>query len=142
MYVFYGLEIPKVWGEWPSSFGDMPRTITSKNVEVDVPNIGGEPVLIKGKAVVVEGFELTLYRYPHDQEDIVGQENLGILGFLICEIGEFDDPTQSFMRYQEWQDQYKAITNFDIMLQNVCRAIDLNFVQPKVWTATTNCGCC
>jgi hypothetical protein len=141
-YIFYGIEISKNWSEWPSAFGDSPRNITSGNLEVDVPNIGGEPLLLKGKAVTVEGFELTFYRYPHDQEDIIGQDNLGILGFLVCEIEPFADPTEALERYQEWQQKQSSITNFDTMLQKVCRILDLNRLEPKLWTCTSNCYCC
>jgi len=142
MYVFYGVEIPKTWTEWPSAFGNLPRTITSRNIEVDVPNIGGEPVLIKGKAVVIDDFELTLYRYPHDQEDVVGQEYLGILGFLICEIDQYADPTDAFKRYQEWQHKYATMSNFDVMLQDICKVLEVNYTKPYLQTCAVTCTCC
>ena len=142
MYIFYGVEIPKTWSEWPSAFGNSPRTITSGSWEVDVPNIGGEPVLYKNKTVNVEGFQLTLFRYPHNQEDNPYQENLGILGFLVCEFCSFDDPTQNFKRYQYWQEQHNSITNFDTTIRDVCGVLDFNYIQPILLSCDSTCPCC
>lgn len=142
MYIFFGIEIPKTWIEWPSSFGKETRNIKIGSWEIDVPNIGGEPVLYKNKAVQVGDYQLTLYRYPHDQEDIEFQENLGVLGFLVCEIDSYSDPTIAFRKYAEWNEKYKTMTNFEVMLKLACKGIDFTFVDPKLLSCDTTCHCC
>lgn len=142
MYVYYGIEIPKLWKEWPSAFGNSPRTIKSGNVEVDIPNVGGEPILLDDKGVSINEFQLTFQRYPHDVEDDQFKENLGILGFLICEIDEYTDPTESMTIFQDWKDNLSIQQQMNNVLQTICKALDFNYVEPITIICPDSCKCC
>ncbi len=133
MYIFYGLEIPKTWDKWQAQD---PVTLKKGRWEVDVPKDGGEPVLVNNKAVTVEGYELSLYRYPADHTESRWTDNGAILGFLICEIDAYTDPTGSLEQYNQWKALHVTMTNFDVMLERTCRAFDFNFVKPTLVTVT------
>lgn len=142
MYVYYGIEIPKDWKEWPSAYGVSPRNIKTATIEVDVPNVGGEPIFINGKAHLLEKYELTFQRYPHDVESNAFQENLGILGFLICELNEYSDPTGDINKFNIWNRNKTIISQMDNDLQYVCKALDFNYIKPGVLTCPIDCKCC
>ena len=131
MYLFYGLEIPKNWDVWEAK-----ELVTLKGCrwEVDVPKNGGEPVLRNNKAVTVEGYELSLYRYPADHTESRWAENSAVLGFLICELDAYSDPTESLEQYTHWRSLNATMTNFDTMLEKVCIAFNFNYVKPKLIT--------
>lgn len=134
MYIFYGLEIPKTWDQWES---EEPVTLKKGLWEVDVPKDGGEPVLRKNKAVIVEGYELSFYRYPAHDVESVWVENSAVLGFLICELDAYTDPSESLEKYSEWRTLHAGMTNFDVILETACKAFDFNFIKPKLVTAMT-----
>ncbi len=136
MYIFYGLEIPGTWDKWQV---EEPVTLQKGRWEVDVPIRAGEPVLKNNKAVTVEGYELTLYRYPeacaHATEN-KWLENSAVLGFLICELDAYTDPTESLEKYSTWKALHATMTNFDVTLKSACQAFDFNFIKPKLITTT------
>lgn len=142
MYVYYGIEIPKLWQEWPSAFGNIPRTIKSGNIEVDVPNVGGEPVLLDGKSIKIDDYQLTFQRYPHDIEDNEFKENLGVIGFLICEIDEYTNPTDSMVVFQTWKNKVDIQQQMNNDLQMICKALDFNYLEPITISCPNSCKCC
>lgn len=142
MYVYYGIEIPKLWKEWPSAFGNIPRTIKSGNIEVDIPNIGGEPIFLDDKAINIDDFELTFQRYPHDIEDNEFKENLGILGFFICEIENYTDPSKAMNSFNDWKTNAKVHDQMKNVLQMICKALDFNYIEPITIICPSECKCC
>jgi hypothetical protein len=141
MYIFYGIEIPKGWTKWleatiaeeedkdPITLRGMDR---GQEWEVDVPVVGGEPVLRGGKGVRVNIGELTLYRYPRES-DSVWEENAGIIGYLICEMDMYSDPTMAIEQYNRWRklmNKPKEALNVDLTLQEMCRALNFTIVKP------------
>lgn len=140
IYIFYGVEIPKDWEHWPSAWGNTPLNINYRNLDITVPNIGGEPVFRNDRAITVKDFGLTLFRYPHTQEDVVLQNNLGIIGYPIVEVDKYEQNNVLFDSYNTWKQNYT--TGFDIEIQNICKVIGVDYYQPNFVVCDASCDCC